>query len=91
MSAAIKNSLNKLTSSLVKLEKAIDAKQAVLNAPAPAVAKKAGKTPQDDLFSAMTAPQSNPSNLNPQNVRMLATRLDNAINQVEAILKEGRG
>lgn len=86
MSAAIKNSLNKLTSSLVKLEKAIDAKQAVLTAPA-----KKGKTPQDDLFSAMTAPQSNPSNLNPHNVRMLATRLDNAINQVEAILKEGRG
>ena len=89
MSAAIKNSLNKLTSSLVKLEKAIDAKQAVLNAPAPA--KKGGRTPQDDLFTAMTAPQGNPSNLNPQNVRMLATRLDTAIQQVEQILKEGRG
>ena len=88
MSAAIKNSLNKLTSSLVKLEKAIDAKQAVLAAPAPS---KKGRTPQDDLFSALTAPQANPSNLNPQNVRMLATRLDHAINQVEAILKEGRG
>ena len=88
MSAAIKNSLNKLTSSLVKLEKAIDSKQAVLAAPA---AKKAGKTPQDDLFSAMTAGQANPSNINPQNVRMLATRLDTAIQQVEQILKEGRG
>jgi hypothetical protein len=90
VSTAIKNSLNKLTSSLVKLEKAIDAKQSVLTAPAQA-AKKTGKTPQDDLFSAMTAGQSNPSNINPQNVRMLATRLDNAINQVEAILKEGHG
>lgn len=90
MSAAIKNSLNKLTSSLVKLEKAIDAKQAVMSAPA-TQAKKAAGTPQNDLFSTMTAGQANPSNLNPQNVRMLATRLDNAINQVEAILKEGRG
>jgi hypothetical protein len=84
VSAAIKNSLNKLTSSLVKLEKAIDAKQ---SAPA---RKQAGTAPQNDLFSAMTASQ-NPSNLNPQNVRMLATRLDNAIEQVEQILKEGRG
>lgn len=89
MSSAIKNSLNKLTSSLVKLEKAIDAKQAVLSAPVQA--KKAASSAQNDLFSAMTAGQANPSNLNPQNVRMLATRLDNAINQVEAILKEGRG
>ena len=86
MSAAIKNSLNKLTSSLVKLEKAIDSKQAVLKAPAQ---KKAGSA-QNDLFSAVTSSQS-PSNLNPQNVRMLATRLDNAILQVEQILKEGRG
>lgn len=88
MSAAIKNSLNKLTSSLVKLEKAIDSKQSALKAP-PALAKR-GNTAQTDLFGAMTSSQ-NPSTLNPQNVRMLATRLDNAINQVEQILKEGRG
>ena len=90
MSAAIKNSLNKLTSSLVKLEKAIDAKVASPTTQQTA-AKKASAAAQNDLFSAMTAGQANPSNLNPQNVRMLATRLDNAINQVEAILKEGRG
>jgi hypothetical protein len=88
VSAAIKNSLNKLTSSLVKLEKAIDSKQAVLKTP-PAAAKK-GNTSQSDLFGTLTASQS-PSNLNPQNVRMLATRLDTAIQQVEEILKEGRG
>ena len=68
------------------LGSAIDAKQSTLKAPP---ARKAGSA-QNDLFSAMTAPQGNPSNLNPQNVRMLATRLDNAINQVEQILKEGR-
>ncbi len=86
MSAAIKNSLNKLTSSLVKLEKVIETKQSALKAPV--AGKKAGAG-QSDLFGAMTASQS-PSNLNPQNVRMLATRLDNAIEQVEQILKEGR-
>lgn len=90
MSAAIKNSLNKLTSSLVKLEKAIDAKQAVLKTPPAAAALKKANTAQSDLFGALTASQ-NPSNLNPHNVRMLATRLDNAIQQVEEILKEGRG
>lgn len=90
MSAAIKTSLNKLTSSLVKLEKVIESKQSALKAP-PASAKK-GAAGQSDLFGMMTAQQqSSTSNINPQNVRMLATRLDNAINQVEQILKEGRG
>lgn len=79
MSAAIKTSLNKLNNAVYKLEQAIETKKA------------APKKAQSDLFSAMTAtPQTAPT-LNPNNVRMLATRLDNAINQVEAILKEGRG
>lgn len=91
MSTAIKTSLNKLTSSLVKLEKAIESKQSVLTAPA-ASSKKGAPADQNDLFGAMTAQQqASTSNINPQNVRMLATRLDNAINQVEKILKEGRG
>jgi hypothetical protein len=38
----------------------------------------------------MTSNQS-PTNMNPMNVRMLAQRLDTAIEQVETILKEGRG
>jgi hypothetical protein len=84
VSAAINTSLNKLVSAIVKLEKAVDAKQAV-----PASAPK--KAPQTDLFGSMTSGQQNPSNFNAVNVRMLATRLDNAINQVETILKEGRG
>lgn len=91
MSAAIKTSLNKLTSSLVKLEKVIESKQSALAAPA-AAPKKGAASGQNDLFGAMTAQQqASSSNINPQNVRMLATRLDNAINQVEEILKEGRG
>lgn len=92
MSAAIKTSLNKLTSSLVKLEKAIESKQSVLSAPAAPSKKGAAAAGQNDLFGTMTAQQqASTSNINPQNVRMLATRLDNAINQVEQILKEGRG
>lgn len=77
MSAAIKASLNKLHSSIQKLEGAVEAKK---NAPAPQ--NKAG---QPDLFNA-----SSPG-FNPVNVRMLATRLDKAIDQVENILKEARG
>lgn len=90
MSAAIKTSLNKLTSSLVKLEKAIDAKQSALKAPAATAAKRA-LADQNDLFGALSAQQGSASNINPHNVRMLASRLDNAINQVEQILREGRG
>ena len=74
MSAAIRTSLNKLNSAVVKLEGAIEAKKA-----AP---KKAG---QPDLFN----PQQT-GNINPMNVRMLASRLDKAIDQVESILKEAR-
>jgi len=84
VSAAIKTSLNRLASAVNKLEKAIETKAA---APAPAAKKKSsGQTP--DLFGAA---QPGPSNFNAVNVRMLATRLDHAINQVETILKEGRG
>ncbi|PZQ44232.1 MAG: hypothetical protein DI551_10540 [Micavibrio aeruginosavorus] len=79
VSAAIKNSLNNLSSSIVKLEKAIETKKAT-------PASKSSS--QNDLFSA---PSQQGGTLNPANVRMLATRLDNAINQVEQILKEGRG
>ena len=82
MSASIQNSIHKLASAVVKLEKAIEIKQA-------APAKKAA-APQNDLFSAASAPQNSSSTLNANNVRMLATRLDTAIQQVETILKEGR-
>ncbi len=88
MSAAIKNSLNKLASAVVKLEKAIETKQAT---PASAAAAKKKAADQNDLFGALTAGQDKPSNFNAVNVKMLATRLDHAINQVETILKEGRG
>ena len=80
MSAAIKTSLNKLNNAVHKLEVAIEAKK---------TAPKKG-APVGDLFGAMTAAPSQQT-INPNNVRMLATRLDNAINQVEQILKEGRG
>ncbi len=86
MSAAIRTSLNRLHSAVQKLEGAIEAKKA-----AAATAKK-GNSNQSDLFGAMTAgQQGTTSNANALNVRMLATRLDTAINQVEQILKEGRG
>ena len=79
MSAAIKTSLNKLNNAVHKLEQAIETKKA---------APKKG-VPTGDLFGAMTSGPQNQT-INPNNVRMLATRLDNAINQVEQILKEGR-
>ncbi len=88
MSATIKKSIDKLASAVVKLEKAIETKKA-LPTPVASAAKKSN-VPQTDLFGAITAGQ-NASNFNPVNVRMLATRLDHAINQVETILKEGRG
>lgn len=81
MSAAIRKSLNKLNSAVEKLEGAIETKKS-----APASVKKGAQAPATpDLFS--TAPAA----MNPMNVRMLASRLDTAINQVEQILKEGRG
>lgn len=88
MSAAIRTSLNKLNSAVQKLETAVEAKKA-----ASAAAPKKGNQNQTDLFAAMTAgqQQQGSANLNANNVRMLATRLDNAILQVEEILKEGRG
>ena len=79
MSAAIRTSLNKLNNAVHKLESAIETRKA---------APKKGGAGQNDLFSA--AQPSNP-NMNPMNVRMLAKRLDTAIEQVETILKEGRG
>ena len=83
MSAAIRTSLNKLNNAVHKLESAIETRKAA--------AKKTGAgASQNDLFSVMTANQS-PTNMNPMNVRMLAQRLDTAIEQVETILKEGRG
>jgi hypothetical protein len=88
VSAAIRTSLNKLNNAVHKLESAIETrKAAIAAAPKKAAAGAAG---QNDLFSAVTASQQ-PTNMNPMNVRMLAKRLDNAIEQVETILKEGRG
>ncbi len=83
MSAAIRTSLNKLNNAVQKLESAIETRKT-------APKKTASGASQNDLFSAMTASQS-PTNMNPMNVRMLAQRLDTAIEQVETILKEGRG
>ncbi len=81
MSAAIRKSLNTLNKAVEKLEGAIDAKKAA--------SSSMKKAPQasvvPDLFNA-----AQPT-INPMNVRMLATRLDTAINQVEQILKGGRG
>lgn len=85
MSAGIKASLQKLNSAISKLEGNLVQVQANKKA---IPAKPAGQ-PQADLFSTMTAGK-NPSNANSLNVRMLANRLDNAIQQVEQILKEGR-
>lgn len=87
MSAAIRTSLNKLNNAVHKLESAIETRKA---AAAAAPKKAVGSAGQNDLFSAMTASQQ-PTNMNPMNVRMLAKRLDSAIEQVETILKEGRG
>lgn len=85
MSAAIRTSLNRLNAAVQKLEHAVETKKATSAAP------KKGTQNQTDLFGALnTAPQQQ-GNMNPMNVRMLATRLDHAINQVEEILKEGRG
>lgn len=85
MSAGIKASLQKLNSAVSKLEGSLAQVQASKKA---IPAKPAGQS-QADLFSTMTAGK-NPSNVNSLNVRMLANRLDNAIQQVEQILKEGR-
>lgn len=86
MSASILKSLQKLNSAVVNLEHAVETKKKVLTS---APVRKNG--PQSDLFSAVTAAQGDPANLSVDNVRTLATRLDKAINQVETILKEGRG
>lgn len=80
MSAAIRKSLNKLNSAVEKLEGAIETKKS-----SPQMRKTSQTPATPDLFSAPS------SSMNPMNVRMLATRLDTAINQVEQILKEGRG
>ncbi len=89
MSAAIQASLNKLNNAVQKLESSVvsfETKQKARPA-------KARTTAQDDLFSASAgpipaSPAGAPNNLN---VRQLAARLDTAIQQVETILKEGRG
>lgn len=85
MSSAIQASLQKLNNAVQHLESAvvsIDAKKSR--------APKTAAGPQDDLFS--TAPAGKAAgNANNLNVRQLAGRLDAAINQVEQILKEGRG
>lgn len=86
MSAAIQTSLTKLNAAVKKLETALDTKKADVSS-----RQRKASPAETDLFSAMTSGQNNPSNMNPVNVRMLATRLDNAIDQVEKILKEGRG
>lgn len=85
MSAAIRTSLNRLHSAVQKLEGAVETKKTAM-----AAARKGTSAGQSDLFAA-AAPAQPEGGLNAANVRMLATRLDTAINQVEQILKEGRG
>ncbi len=82
MSAAIRKSLNKLNSAVEKLEGAIEAKKA-----SSGMRKGGQASGTADLFSAASSAPS----MNPAHVKMLANRLDTAINQVELILKEGRG
>jgi len=84
VSDAIKSSLSKLNLAVYKLEAAVETKQAQV--------KKGTSARQNDLFS-MAVPDSpaGPPVMSPANVRMLAKRLDSAIEQVETILKEGRG
>jgi hypothetical protein len=82
VSAAIRKSLNKLNSAVEKLEGAIEAKKA-----SPGMRKGGQASGTADLFSAAPSAPS----MNPAHVKMLANRLDTAINQVELILKEGRG
>lgn len=81
VSAAIRSSLNKLNNAVQKLETAIETRKA---------APKKAAAPQNDLFSAAVPDSPAGPAMNPMNVRMLAKRLDSAINQVETILKEGR-
>jgi len=81
VSASIRSSLNKLNAAVQKLETAIETKK---TAP-----RKSASAPQNDLFAAVPDSPAGPA-LNPANVRMLANRLDNAIAQVETILKEGK-
>lgn len=84
--SAIHTSLSNLNNAVQKLESALESKKT-----ANAAAARKGNANQPDMFATMTAGRANPSNMNPANVRMLATRLDNAIDQVEKILKEGQG
>ena len=87
MSNAIQASLQKLNNAVQNLESAvvsIDARKAAKPAKASVGAG------QEDLFSAGGSGKA-AGNANNLNVRQLAGRLDAAINQVEKILKEGRG
>ena len=81
MSATIYNSLKNLNYAVQKLESALENKKASM-----AAAQRKAAASQSDLFSAPAT-----ANAGPINVRMLATRLDTAIDQVEQILKGGRG
>ncbi len=90
MSASILKSLQKLNSAVEHLEGAVQAQAGRMAVANRREIQKAQST-QNDLFSQVAASQAAPSNFNAVNVRMLATRLDTAINQVEQILKEGRG
>lgn len=83
MSAAIQSSLQKLNASVQHLERS------VVSVQTKARAKPRAVSSQDDLFAAASNPA--PAQMSGVNVRQLAARLDTAIEQVETILKEGRG
>lgn len=82
MSAAIQSSLNRLNNAVQKLESAVEIKK---SAP-----KRVAAVPQNDLFASVVPDSPAGPAMNASNVRMLAKRLDNAIAQVETILKEGK-
>ena len=84
VSASILKSLQKLNSAVEHLESSVQAQAGRMAVANRREQKQA--TPQNDLFSQ----SASSSTINAANVRMIATRLDTAINQVEQILKEGR-
>jgi len=81
VSAAIKESLQRLNQAVGHLEKSVAVAASKVN-------KKGAKSAAPDLFAV--AESKTPSNINAMNVKHLASRLDTAINKVEQILKEGR-
>ena len=94
MTVAIKESLTKLNSSLVELEKTANQAQAksqdyqtkAQEYKEEATAQKQAAKSSPDLFSV---PKTTASAEDDVDTKALASRLDNAIERVEELLKEG--